>query len=61
MAKREPPVEQCPHNEGVACRRSRCKCEKCGWNPEVDARRRGMEKEEKTDDCPSGNDGDGSR
>ena len=32
---------ECPHNEGVYCKYTEDgeKCETCGWNPDVSARR----------------------
>lgn len=46
---KEPLPEQCPNNEGVFCRRNKCNCETCGWNPKVDARRRELRKGEGTE------------
>lgn len=34
---RQKPVE-CPYNEGFLCAHT-ADCEKCGWNPDVEARR----------------------
>lgn len=32
--------ERCPYNERVDCEERTRVCKKCGWNPEVDKKRR---------------------
>lgn len=41
---------QCPYNEAVVCKEQ--ECERCGWNPEVDAVRKG-EQEPEDGVCPN--------
>ena len=33
-------IESCEYHTTVGCPEEGRKCEKCGWNPEVDAKRR---------------------
>lgn len=44
MQYKSPTPVQCPYNEGISCRYPN-QCARCGWNPEVLAKREGKRKE----------------
>lgn len=41
--RKEQIVVTCPYNREVDC--SDCHCERCGWNPDVDAKRKEARKD----------------